>query len=92
MERGSLSGVVDLLTHCAALPYLNIHGLLSFIPVTKYLTRVNVREKQFILAHNLTVHYGSQSMEADSFMATRAYGLDLVKQREEMGHEAIRLP
>lgn len=90
-EMGSLSRVVNLFTLRAALSYLNIHGLLFFIPVIKYLTRGTVREDQFILAYSLgdAVLCGGQSMATDSSTAVRTCGSDLVDQSEEMVQEAI---
>lgn len=57
----------------------------------KYLTRGNVREEQFILAHDLRdgVRYGRQSVAADSSLAMGSCGLDLVEQSEETTQEAI---
>lgn len=72
-------------------PYLKQPGQLFFIPVIKYLTRGNVRDEQFILAHDLGdgVRYGRQSVAADSSLAVGSCGLDLVQWSEEMGQEAI---
>ena len=62
-----------------------------FIPVIKCLTRGNVRDEQFILAHDLGdgVRYGRQSVAADSSLAMGSCALDLVEQSEEMGQDAI---
>lgn len=89
IERNSWSRVVNRFTR-AVLP--STAWTAVFHPCDQVFDkRQNVRDEQFILAHDLRdgVRYGRQSMAADSSLAVGFCGLDLVEQSEEMEQEAV---